>query len=66
MRSKRDEIVDICAVIHHRTDRAVLIDHGGKDKVWLPLAHAEVEANEDGRTHTVSIPQWLAEDKGIV
>lgn len=61
-----NELVDVCAIVRHRTERAVLIDHGGKTPAWVPLAHAEVSANADGRTHTVTIPQWLAEEKGIV
>lgn len=62
-----DELVDICAIIRHRRDRAVLIVHSQeKAPVWLPLAHVELSANADGRTYTVTLPQWLAEAKGIV
>ena len=62
-----DELVDLCAIVRHKTERAVLIVHAlEKAPVWIPLAHAELIPNEDGRTHTVTIPQWLAEEKGIV
>lgn len=65
--SGKSDLVDICAIVRHRTDRGVLIIHAEeKAPVWLPLAHVELAANEDGRTHTVTVPQWLAEEKGIV
>jgi hypothetical protein len=63
---KKHDLVDACVVVRHETPAAVLVDHGGKAPVWLPKSKIELEPNADGRTHTVSLPQWLAEEKGIV
>jgi hypothetical protein len=62
----KSDIVDIVVILKHTTERAVLVDHGGKEPVWLPLSQVELAPNSDGKTHTVSLPQWLAEDKEMV
>jgi hypothetical protein len=59
-------------VLHHETARAVLVsDEPGGEKIWLPLSQIEVE--QTGRKTksrlplvTITIPQWLAEEKGLV
>jgi hypothetical protein len=63
---KNTELTDVIVVLKYRTVKAVLVDHGDTVDVWLPLSQIEIEPNADGRTHTVTLPQWLAEDKGIV
>lgn len=62
----KSNIVDVTVIIKHRTDKAILVDHDGKEPCWLPLSQVEVEPNKDGKTATVSMEQWLAEDKGMV
>lgn len=62
----RSNLVDVTVIVKHETPLAVLCDHGGKAPVWLPKSKIEIEANSDGRTHTVTLEQWLAEDKGLV
>lgn len=62
----KSDLVDIACVIRRETDKAVCIDHGGKETAWLPKSQIEVEPNSDGKTVTVSMPQWLAEEKRIV
>ena len=62
----RSDIIDVTVIIKHETAKAVLVDHGGKEPCWLPRSAIEIEANTDGRTHTVSLPQNLAEEKGMV
>lgn len=62
-----DELVDICAIVRRRRAKAVLVVHAEeKAPVWLPLSQVEVADNPDGRTATITLPQWLAEEKGIV
>ncbi|WP_299085149.1 hypothetical protein [uncultured Paraglaciecola sp.] len=56
-------LVDIECIVKHKTDRAVLIDDGDTE-AWLPLAHAEVETR--GRHALVTIPEWLAQEKGLI
>ncbi|RJL15295.1 hypothetical protein [Paracoccus siganidrum] len=63
----KSDVIDIAVQIHARTDRAILAsDDGDKDKaVWLPLSQVEVEIGQGG-TATVTMPEWLAIDKGLV
>jgi hypothetical protein len=59
------KIVDVEDLdIKNRTDKAILVDDG-KVSVWLPLSQVEVEENRDG-TYTVTLPEWLAKDKGLI
>jgi len=62
----KSEIVEISAVMVHETEKAVLIDHGGKEKCWLPKSAIEFEKSTDGKTITISLKQSLAEEKGII
>jgi hypothetical protein len=60
------DLIDVTVILRHQTDRAVLVDHGDRAPVWLPLAEIEIAPNTDGKTHTVTLPQWLAEEKRMV
>ena len=62
----RSNIIDVTCVIKHRTEKAVLVDHDGKEPCWLPLSAIEIEQNRDGKTVTISLEQSLAEEKGMV
>lgn len=61
MVKRNHELVDIDCVVHHETDAAYLI-HNGKKKVWVPKSR--VEWNSDNRTMTM--PEWLAEEKELI
>lgn len=62
----RSDITDIEGQVHARTDRAILFsDDGDKDgAVWLPLSQVEVDMKPGG-TAIVTLPEWLAVDKGL-
>jgi hypothetical protein len=64
-RAARARLTDVTGIVRHRTERAILLDHGGREPAWLPLAQVEVEPNPDGRTVTVTLPEWLATEKGM-
>jgi hypothetical protein len=55
-----DRVVDIEAEVRVQTDRAVLL-WDGKTEDWVPKS--QVEVNGDG---TVTMPEWLAVEKGFV
>lgn len=63
----KSNIVDIAAEVHHETDKAYLLYDGRDDrdgepiKSWLPKS--QVENNGDG---TFAIPEWLAQEKGMI
>lgn len=67
----RSDLVDINAVRHAETKQAVKISDDGDNEhaVWLPKAHCEIEPfkGRDGKPYVkVTIPEWLALDKGLI
>jgi hypothetical protein len=61
----KSNLADFTCIVRRETDKAVLVDHGGKEPCWLPKSQVEIEPNADGKTVTVTMEQWLAEEKGI-
>lgn len=61
----KSELVDIEVTIHAETDLAILVsDDGDKgNAVWLPKSQIEIE--KSGKTYVVTMPEWLADDKGL-
>lgn len=56
-------IIDISVIIVHLTEKAVLIkDAEDADAVWLPLSQVEV----DEADNVVTLPEWLALEKGLI
>lgn len=62
----RSTLIDISVVLVHETEKAVLVDHGGDGNVWLPKSAIEIEADSNGKTHTVTLPEALAQEKGLI
>lgn len=62
----KSDLVDLPVQIHARTERAILVsDDGERERaVWLPLAHVEIVA--EGRHHVVTLPEWLALERGLI
>lgn len=62
MSEHASDLIDISGQIMHETAKAVLFsDTGEKDKaVWLPKSQIEVNGN------IVTMPEWLAKDKGLI
>jgi hypothetical protein len=58
---RNHDIVDVPCTIKHETDLAVLINDGDKD-YWLPFSQVEV----DRTANVVSMPEWLAIEKGLI
>lgn len=56
----KDELFDFSGQLKHETDSAFLVFDGFRS-VWLPKS--QTENNGDG---TFTVPQWLAEEKGLV
>ena len=64
----RSNIIDVDVEVLHSTDKAVLVHTGNKESaVWLPFSQIEIEPNGafDG-IETVTLPEWLALDKGLI
>lgn len=57
------ELVDIAVILKHQTDKALLVSTGEGD-MWLPKSH--VEYYDDGKGGIVTMPYWLAYEKGLI
>ena len=62
----KSDLIDISVIVQHQTENAVLVDHGGTEAVWLPLSQIGIEPNTDGKTHDVTLPEWLAREKEMI
>ena len=62
----RSNLIDVVVILKHETEKAWRLDHGEEKPVWLPKAWGEMEPNRDGKTHTLTIEQDKAEEKGFV
>lgn len=63
----KSNIIDIDVEVTARTSRAVLVHTGNKeDAVWLPLSQIEIEPSGVSGIETVTLPEWLALDKGLI
>ena len=73
---ENNKTIEIAVEVRAWTDKAILV-FDGDDEVWIPVS--QVEECEDwclmdwsGRhawskkTETITIPEWLAEEKGLV
>lgn len=67
MSSTRSDLTDITVHLHQETERAILVsDDGDRDKaVWLPKSQVEYVAKPGGICE-VSLPEWLATERGLV
>jgi len=62
----RSSIIDLSMIIVYRTDKALLVkDAEDSDPVWLPLSLVEVEG-EAGEVGEITLPDWLAQEKGLI
>ena len=60
-------IIYIDGAIEARTDKAVLFHTGNKeDAAWLCMSQIEVDETDSGGFVTVTFPEWLALDKGLI
>lgn len=73
----RADFVDLTLMVHHETDAAWLVSDDGieKNARWVPKSQVELErlakAGEQLGTGSryeaiVTMPEWLAMDKGFV
>lgn len=64
----KSDLVDIAVCRMAETEKAILVSETGDkgNAVWLPKSQCEIE--NDGHTNfiTVTLPEWLARDKGLV
>lgn len=63
----RSDVIDITVQRLHETDKAVLVTDSIPEKgVWLAKTLIEIEPSEVGGLFTVTLPEWLALEKGLI
>lgn len=63
----KSDLIDITVQLLHQTNKAVLVTDSAPDKgVWLPKSKIEIEPADVGGLHVVTMPEWLALDKGLI
>lgn len=59
-------LIDLSVILVHRTENAVLVkDTETSAPVWLPLSLVEVDGNV-GEVGEVTLPEWLAQERGLI
>lgn len=62
-----DELIEIDGAIEARTEKAVLFHTGDKSKAeWLPRSQIKIEDTGIPEIYTVSMPEWMAVQRGFV
>lgn len=64
----KSNLIDIFGRVHAETERAVRFSETGDDKdaVWLPRSQIEIEPASKAGYVTVAMPEWLAQEKGLI
>lgn len=62
----KSNLIDLSVILHHETAKAFLVsDDGDKDKaVWIAKSTCEIEPK--GKVWTLTLPEWVATQKGLV
>jgi hypothetical protein len=60
--------IEVYVVRDNENDQAILVQlDGGAPKVWLPRSEIEIEYRRGKQNvATVTLPEWLAQDKGLI
>lgn len=56
----RSDLIDIAVILKGETDKAWRVDAGMGEPKWIPKSQCEFE---DG---TLTLPEWLAKEKGLI
>lgn len=60
------DVIDIDVILVHETGAAVLVKSDeDAEGIWLPKSQIEVDG-DIGAYGSVTVPTWLAEEKGLV
>jgi hypothetical protein len=61
--------MEITLEIHHETERAYLVSETGNedDAVWIPKSQIEIsDPVEVGEAVEITMPEWLAKERGFI
>lgn len=63
----KSNIIDVELLYMHETEKGVLVAADETtEPVWLPKSQVEIDAPVRGSTCTITLPEWLAADKGLI
>ena len=61
-----NELIEFCGELKHETEKAYLV-YDGEDEIWLPKSQCQgISQESGGDVWEFLIPEWLAEEKGII
>lgn len=61
------DLVDLSVQLLHETEKAYLVTDSTPEKgVWIPKSQCELEKSSVGGVWTITMPEWLAHDKGLI
>ena len=61
------DLVDLDGHVLHETEKAALVTLDvPENSVWLPKAKIELSETGVGGIMTLTLPEWLALDKGLI
>ena len=64
MPTGKSDLIDIFGTLKFETPKAYLFDFGHDEGTWVPKS--QVEIDEKGGGFTVTMPTWLAKEKGLI
>ena len=67
--SGNQEWVELDVEVLWKTEMAIKIEEGEVNDVWIPLSQikdVDPDELEVGQSRTIEIPEWLAEEKGLI
>ena len=66
----KSDPIDVPVYKHRETNMSVLVSKYGAESnaVWIPKSQCEIDRVEDFRLWrwTLTLPEWLAEDNGLI
>jgi hypothetical protein len=64
----RSDLVEVTVLLVTQTDKAVLVSDTGesRDAVWVPKSQIEIEETDREGAYVITLPEWLAIEKGFV
>lgn len=66
--SGKSDLTEVTVARHAETEKALLVSDTGNedDAVWLPKSQIEIENIGEANSVVVTLPEWLAHDKGLI
>lgn len=62
----RSDLIELQLYFHMETEKAVMFSEDGKKTFFLPKSQIEYCETNKTNIYDVTIPEWLATEKGLV